>query len=408
MKKLILAVVGVAVFAAALFAGYRIADEMFLPGKIYLNQGEEFSYAGGLLTIKADESDVAEAAVTKNGSYSAELCLFGTIPIKTVRVTSVNSLTLVPGGMPFGVKMFTSGVIVVGMGDVESRNGRSCPAKDAGLELGDVVITVNGRYISGNDALLGEVNDSEGNVIEIIYMRNGERKTARIQPALSADGIGWRIGMWVRDSSAGIGTATYYNPKTGLMGGLGHGITDVDTGIVLPVESGEIARVAITGISKGQAGSPGELKGVFLPGAPVANLLYNCECGVFAEVISDSFFTAKALPVTFKQDVEAGPALILCTVEGESPRYYEIEIETVRLSDTQPTKNLIIRVTDFELIAKAGGIVQGMSGSPIVQNGCIIGAVTHVFVNEPTKGYGIFIENMIFSESYATAEQKVG
>ncbi len=408
LKKIVFALAAAAVVVATVLVGYGVAEETYLPSYIYLNLGDEFSYAGGLLTLKVENGEDAAVAATGGGSYSAQLCLFGTIPLKTVMVTETDSRELVPGGMPFGVKMFTSGVIVVGMGEVEGRNGRSCPAEDAGLAVGDIILTANGRTVSGNDELLSVVNDSGGDTVHVVYMRDGRRATAHIEPALSSDGSSYRIGMWVRDSSAGIGTVTYYNPESGLMGGLGHGITDVDTGTVLPVSSGEIARVAVTGVTKGNVGAPGELKGMFLPSAPIAELLYNCEAGIFADVSTESFFDLPALPVAYKQDVKTGSALVLCTVEGSKPQYYEIEIESCRISDGKPTKNLVIHVTDSRLLEATGGIVQGMSGSPIVQNGCIIGAVTHVFVNDPTRGYGIFIENMLFNETYAASERKAG
>ncbi len=408
MKRIIIALAAAAVAVVALFIGYGIAEETYLPSYIYLNIGDEFSYAGGLLTLETENDPAAEAASRSGGSYSAKLCLFGVVPLKTVMVTATEDVELVPGGMPFGVKMFTSGVIVVGMGDVEGRNGRSCPAADAGMEVGDIILTANGHTVTGNDSLLGIVNDSGGDTVHIVYMRDGVSRTAHVKPVLSADGSSLRIGMWVRDSSAGIGTVTYYNPASGLMGGLGHGITDVDTGTVLPVSSGEIARVAVTGVTKGNVGSPGELKGMFIPSAPVADLIYNCEAGIFADVWNEGFFDNTPLPVAYKQDVKTGSALILCTVEGSAPQYYEIEIESCRISDSKPTKNLVIHVTDSRLLEATGGIVQGMSGSPIVQNGCIIGAVTHVFVNDPTRGYGIFIENMLFNERYAESEQKAG
>lgn len=406
-RRLLAAAALVLLAAAVFLAGYRIADEMYLPGRIYLDSGDTFQYGGGLLTLRADDAVVRQVAAGDVDSYEASLCLFGTIPLKTVRVFQTEDLRLVPGGTPFGVKMFTSGVVVVGLGDVEGREGRACPAGDAGLQLGDIVLTVNGRSISGNEELLTAVTDSEGEVIEIRYLRDGEQRTARVKPVLSADGLSFRIGMWVRDSSAGIGTVTYYNPESGLVAGLGHGITDVDTGTVLPVESGELVPVSITGVCRGQAGVPGELKGAFLHTAPIARLLYNCESGVYAEAVREDDFACTALPVAYKQDVMTGAALVLCTVEGQEPQYYDIEIEEVRLSDARPTKNLVIRVTDRELLSATGGIVQGLSGSPIIQNGCIVGAVTHVFVNDPTKGYGIFIENMLFNESYAKAQQNV-
>ncbi len=400
MRKLIRPIATVLVFALLLYGGFLILDDNYLPSTIYLFENETFEYGQGLLTLRTKKGSVTEASTRVGGSYNAQLYLFDLIPLKTVRVSTIERTYLVPGGMTFGVKMFTSGVIVVGMGDVYTAGGKVCPARDAGLELGDIIITVDGKTVTGNDDLASIVQQSNGEALKIVYMRNGVRATARVTPANAKDGTGFKAGMWVRDSSAGIGTVTYINEATGMMAGLGHGVTDSDTGVVLPVGSGELVPVQITGVHKGQVGSPGELRGNFGLRTPIATLDYNCEAGIFGTV-AYKFYTAEPLPVALKQEVKTGKALLLCTINGEGPKYYDVSIESINLSDSTPTKNLVIKITDQALISATGGIVQGMSGSPIIQNGRIIGALTHVFVNDPTKGYGIFIENMLYNEKYA-------
>lgn len=406
-KRVIKAVSVILVFCLLAYGGLRILDDSYLPDSIYLYEGEEFEYSNGLLTLKTDSKKLSEVSTKPGGSYNAQLYLFDLIPLKTVRVSTIERIYLIPGGMPFGIKMFTAGVIVVGMGDIYTTGGKVCPAKDSGLELGDVVVSVDGKAVTGNDDLASIVSQSEGRVLLIVYTRDGVKSTTKLTPANARDGTGFKAGMWVRDSSAGIGTITYINPASNMMAGLGHGVTDSDTGVVLPVKNGELVPVTLTGIVKGQVGKPGELKGEFGVKTPIAALDYNCDAGVFGTV-SHIFYDAEPLPVAFKQDIKVGKALLLCTIDDEGPRYYEVKIESTNLSDGTPTKNLVVKITDPELLAKTGGIVQGMSGSTIVQNGRIIGALTHVFVNDPTRGYGIFIENMLYYEKYAASIRTSG
>ncbi len=397
MKRIVKTVFTLAFAFSAIFGGYSYINEHYLPDTVSVFEGEEFSCAQGLLTARADGGAATPASVGEKGGYTATLRLFDMIPLKTATVKVVERTSLEPGGTPFGVKLFTEGVVVIGFGEVVTAHGSACPAKDAGIEKGDVVITVDGKRVTGNADLSSIVSSSEGGRLEIAFERDGERKTVYVSPANAKDGTGFKIGMWVRDSSAGIGTLTYYNPKTEVVAGLGHGVTDADTDIVLPVQKGELVAVTVTGAEKGQVGVPGELKGSFHNERPFASLCYNCQSGVFGKVITEREDKA-LLPIALKQEITRGAAQILCTVEGDEPRYYSAEILSVNLSEQAITQNIVIKITDSELLDKTGGIVQGMSGSPIVQNGRLIGAVTHVFVNDPTRGYGIFIENMLCCE----------
>jgi len=384
-----------------LFGGFNLLEDNWLPDNIRIVAGETFSYGNGLLTLKTKGVDLTEASMIQGSSYNATLYLFDLIPLKTVRVQTSERLYLIPGGTPFGIKMFTEGVVVVGLGDVYTAGGKVCPGRDAGLQLGDIILSIDGRNVSGNDDVASIVMKSEGQPLKIRYVRSGVERTTRLTPANARDGTGFKAGIWVRDSSAGIGTLTYINLETGMVAGLGHGVTDTDTGIILPVRSGELVPVEITAIEKGQVGAPGELKGSFGIKTPIATLSLNCEAGVFGSIRYPFYGDVEPLPVAFKQDVLIGKALVLCTIDDQGPKYYDITIESANLSDSNQTKNLVVRITDEELLARTGGIVQGMSGSPIVQNGRIIGALTHVFVNDPTKGYGIFIENMLTNEQAA-------
>ncbi len=385
-----------AVFTFAWISMFAVSFAVgtYLPDRVTVFDGESFSYRNGLLTVSTDIGKVAEASVSTGDSVEGRLKLFGLIPLKNVRVTSVEELSLVASGEPFGIKLFSQGVMAVGFGDIYAPSGTCCPAKEAGIEEGDIIITVDGKIVSGNDELSSIVSASEGRPLEVVYRRDNVEIATHVVPV--SDSGGYKIGMWVRDSSAGIGTLTYIDPSDGSVAGLGHGISDVDTGVIYPVSSGEFVDVVITDVRKGSIGLPGELRGMFVTDAPFATLDYNCETGIYGKLLTDC--DDLTMPVGLKQEIHTGKAKILTTVDGSEPEYCDVEIEQINLSDRSMTKNMVIRVTDTDLISKTGGIVQGMSGSPIVQDGKIIGAVTHVFVNEPEKGYGIFIENMLLND----------
>ncbi len=376
--------------------GYFIVSKFLLPEEFIVFEGEEFSYRDGLLTVeKKPSSEQPVITASKSGSTSATVYLFDLIPIKNVRISTIEQTHLVPGGMAFGVKLFTDGALVVGFGSVTADGKTYSPATSAGLKLGDIITTINGTQVSGNSDIAEIVEQSEGQPIVVVFLRDGETIMTKISPVFGDDGQ-YKIGMWVRDSSAGIGTITYIDQEIGTLGGLGHAITDIDTGEIMPIQSGEIVEIEITSVKKAKSGSPGELIGKFVSQNKYASLLSNCETGIYGEYDTE-FYDGTAIPIALRQEIEKGAAKIIATIDNSGPKTYDIEIESIRLSDNNPTKNMIVKVVDPELIEATGGIVQGMSGSPIIQNGKIVGAVTHVFVNDPTKGYGIFIENMLES-----------
>ena len=236
--------------------------------------------------------------------------------------------------------------------------------------------------------------NSHGEPITMTVRRDGKEFDTAVTPIFSEGEGTFKAGLWIKDSSAGVGTMTFIDPESGTFGALGHPISDADTQSILPLGSGEIVDVTITGCDKGSEGCPGELFGTFLSGLAAGNIMKNCEQGIFGR-INYTNGCVSAMPIAFRTEVETGPATILTTVSGSAPEEYSVSIEKLSLSDSARTKNLVIKVTDPRLLSLTGGIVQGMSGSPIIQNGKIVGAVTHVFVSDPTMGYGIFIENML-------------
>ncbi len=363
-----------------------------LPDNFYKSDNEGFTVSA-YPAVSLEEKDIVKPVSSVCGEKRDKmtLMLYGIIPIKDVTVNYVSAPKLIPSGEAFGLKMLTEGVIVTEYGTVEGTLSVSSPAKEGGILVGDVIISANGVKIDSGDALTKAVqlNSEKTN---LTVMREDKKINLTVTPAKSkTDGM-YKLGIWTRDSCAGIGTLTYYDPIYNVYGGLGHSVCDADTGNILPLSKGETVPVRIDDVIKGLNGCPGELCGTFLPASATGNILLNTDCGVFGECFSVP--DTEPVPLGFKQDVEIGEAVILTTLEGSAPKAYAVMIEKVNFNSEQAVKNMVIRITDPELLSKTGGIVQGMSGSPIIQNGKLVGAVTHVFVNDISRGYGIFAENM--------------
>ena len=295
-------------------------------------------------------------------------------------------------GTPFGIKLLTDGVIVTGFAKIgDGKNAfELSPAGSAGIEKGDIITSVNGEKITSSENM-SELIAASGESAELTYTRDDTEYTATVEIKRDTDGQP-RIGLWVRDSTAGIGTMTFYDSESGGCAGLGHAVCDVDTGDILPLGSGQIVPAVITGVIKGESNSPGELCGTLTPAQVDGSIIDNCGCGLYA-VTDKENMQGSIMPLAFGNEVKCGEAYILSTTDPEAPKKYSVQIESVDIN-SKDDKNMVIRVTDEELIEKTGGIVQGMSGSPIVQNGRIVGAVTHVFISDPTHGYGIFAQTM--------------
>ncbi len=346
------------------------------------------------LGISANENSFVSAStadsIPKLGS--GELKLFNSIPVKRVDIKVSSKKYVTPCGTPFGVKLFTRGVVVINMEDIFIDGKTENPARDAGIRVGDIILSANGNETDTNEALAKIITSSSGKSIKLKVRRENIIFTASISPVPDSNSE-YHIGIWVRDSSAGIGTMTFYDSGTKCFAGLGHGICDSDAGTMMPLMNGDIVNAEINGVIKGCTGSAGSLQGYFANDNAIGTILNNSEQGIFGKAynaLSDN----EEIPIAWKQDVRTGKAQILTTINGNTPKYYDIELESVNRNNGKETKNMVIRVTDDELLSKTGGIVQGMSGSPIIQDGKLIGAVTHVFVNDPVRGYAIFAENM--------------
>ncbi len=376
-------------------AAARVVVSSMLPDTFYLAQGEQLRIAAlPFVEVEQEQGEALAAGMTPGSSCNLELSLFGILPVKTVRAEVVERRQVLVCGTGFGIKMFASGVMVVGFSDLRTDSGTENPAKGAGLVLGDYLITVDGQRVRTNEQMAEIVSRSGGRALEVVYTHEGERRTTTLQPVRDSTTGGWMAGVWVRDSSAGIGTLTFIDPNASVFAGLGHGITDVDTGKNVSLGSGEVVAVKISGAVAGTPGLPGELKGSFSGVLPMGSIRINGDTGVYG-LIYDTAAQGTMMETAQQQEVEPGPAQILTTIDEGGVRAYDIEIEEISFSTSDPNRNLLLHVTDPELLAATGGIVQGMSGSPIIQNGRLVGAVTHVLVKDPTRGYGIFVENML-------------
>ena len=301
---------------------------------------------------------------------------------------------VIPGGIPFGVKFTTEGVLVVGFCDIEEGGGARNPARAAGLRVRDVLTHINEQAIASASDLTDKINASGGAAVTVRYTRDGKSECVTLTPLPDTEGKGYKTGLYVRDSGAGIGTVTFFVPGTGAFAGLGHGICDSDTGELMPLRRGNVTDVTISGIHRGVAGMPGELRGYFGTGK-CGTLLGNTACGVYGLYTTmPEGIPTDTCPVGTRRDIHEGEATVLCTLSSNERRSYKIAISAID-RDAKGSKCFTVRVTDPALLEETGGIVQGMSGSPILQDGKLVGAVTHVLINNPTTGYGIFAENML-------------
>ena len=370
-----------------------------IPDTISILQGEEVALAEGLpVTTKLETSDgtITSSGNINGSSYEVSCRLFGIIPVKRVTVHIVKEAQMIPCGTPLGIYIHTDGVLVVDISDIV-QNGITVESPAAHiLKSGDYITAVNGTTVSEKEELQQTVAESGGEVMCLSVMRDGEPLECELRPAFNDTG-NYQLGIWVRDDLAGIGTLTYVD-AAGRFGALGHGITDIDVERLVSMQSATAYQAQILSIIRGEKGSPGELVGqiYYNHANEIGEITKNTKNGIFGQLegLPDSLQESSAMEIGFKQEIETGPAQILVTLE-DTRQLYDITITDVDLNPQESNKGIAFQVTDDALIEETGGIIQGMSGAPILQNGKVIGAVTHVFVDNPTKGYGIFIETML-------------
>lgn len=368
-----------------LVVGYvRIPDEMTITEYDEINVGKTY-VCQALVNYGAEDVSPVET------EYSTSVKLFNIFPVKSAKVKVSRRKYVVPGGNAFGIRLYTKGVMIIRIDGVTTPSGNVSPGKAAGLKEGDMIISVDGVNVYRNRELSAIFASSGGKTLKLEIERDSKKKEINFTPVLCSEDSTYKGGLWIRDSTAGIGTVTWYDRTNGIFAGLGHAVCDADTGEIMPLSGGDAVEAEIKGCYKGTNGSAGELCGVFSSGS-IGSLYINGETGVYG--IMDSFDADdKVVPVALRQEVKNGAAQIICTVDDTGAEYYNIEIKKI-FDGTDNQRNMVIKVTDPVLLEKTGGIVQGMSGSPILQNGMLVGAVTHVFVDDPTEGYAIFAQNM--------------
>ncbi|BCZ46870.1 SpoIVB peptidase [Clostridium gelidum] len=333
----------------------------------------------------------------KNNENTYEIKFLGMIPLKSLEVQKIKDLEVYPGGNPIGVRVNSQGVLIVGYSDIEVNNRKEeSPGKVCGLEIGDIILKVNDIEMENCIDLLKTIKTCEEDV-KVDILRRGENFTKIIHLKKEND-KDYKIGLWIRDSTAGVGTMTFFDDDTKKFGALGHPITDCDTNEPFLIKKGDVLESSIISVRKGEKGSPGELRGIFLnEQTPTGDIEKNTQSGIFGEIKNTEALNMniKPLKVGFRDEISIGKAKIITTIDESGPQEFDIEIEKLLNQSTAGSKSMVIKITDPRLLAKTGGIVQGMSGSPIIQNNKIIGAVTHVLINKPDTGYGIYIEWML-------------
>lgn len=382
-------------FAIILLAVYSVvaAGNYILPDEINANNDKPISYLG-LFTVDNSRSDelVDYQSSRQVSNYETDIKLLGIIPVKNATVSYEEEKSVYVSGESFGIKLYTDGVMIVGTKDVTADKGNCNPAKDAGLEKGDIIISINDVKTTSSSQVEEIFNDNNGQIYRIKVKRNGNYKTFNLEPVYSKKDGCYKVGIWVRDSTAGIGTVTFYNPENNSLAALGHPITDVDTNEIMPILNGEAVKANVTKLYKSRNGETGSICCDFTNDV-IGSLSINSISGIYGsyscEMNENNFYKVAAA-----QEAEKGEAQIICTLDDNGPQPYSVEITKLSYRDNDE-KNMVVKVTDKSLIEKTGGIVQGMSGSPIIQNGKLIGALTHVIVDNPEKGYAIFAERML-------------
>ena len=365
----------------------HIPDEIF----VYADEETDWETFFQEPLISYDET----VEVSQNGSYQIRCKWLGVLPLKTIKVHTVEKQEVLVSGSPVGIYMETKGVLVIDSGEITDREGiRRTPAEHI-IQSGDYICEIDGKVLTGKRQLMQLVRENQGEPMELQVIRHQETIKLEMTPVETEDGS-YKLGIWVRDNIQGIGTLTYVEPN-GTFGALGHGISDADTGERLEISDGDLYRADILSICKGTAGTPGELRGVinYREENRIGTICGNSQYGIRGQMEPGKYTESmKKIPTGLKQEIQTGKAEIRCDI-GDGIREYQCEILEIDSNARDTNKCFVLRITDDDLLSRTGGIVQGMSGSPVLQNGKLIGAITHVFVNDPTKGYGIFIENMI-------------
>lgn len=393
MKKAIRIIDGIFALCLIIIYSFIVFGNIVLPDKIEAYSTKKIEYKS-VYSVENNSSYLVDYQNnSKVSPVENDIKLLGIIPVKTTSIIQSKPKKVSVSGESFGIKLYTDGVIIVGVRDVETDKGKCNPAKEAGLEKGDIIIEINGKKVYSADSVTDILNDNNGNDYKITIKRNGNYKEFLLKPAYSSSQGCYKVGLWVRDSTAGVGTITYYDKSNNTVSALGHPITDVDTNEIMPILDGEAVRATVTKIYKSKAGEAGSLCCEFTNDI-IGTLKKNCQSGIYGKytcTLKNTYEYEVASP----NEIVRGPVQILCTIDSGKAKFYNAQISRISYRENKKGKNMVVKITDERLLEKTGGIVQGMSGSPIIQNGKLVGALTHVIVDSPEKGYAIFAQDMV-------------
>ena len=393
MKKAIRIIDGIFALCLIIIYSFIVFGNIVLPDKIEAYSTKKIEYKS-VYSVENNSSYLVDYQNnSKVSPVENDIKLLGIIPVKTTSIIQSKPKKVSVSGESFGIKLYTDGVIIVGIRDVETDKGKCNPAKEAGLEKGDIIIEINGKKVYSADSVTDILNDNNGNDYKITIKRNGNYKEFLLKPAYSSSQGCYKVGLWVRDSTAGVGTITYYDKSNNTVSALGHPITDVDTNEIMPILDGEAVRATVTKIYKSKAGEAGSLCCEFTNDI-IGTLKKNCQSGIYGKytcTLKNTYEYEVASP----NEIVRGPVQILCTIDSGKAKFYNAQISRISYRENKKSKNMVVKITDERLLEKTGGIVQGMSGSPIIQNGKLVGALTHVIVDSPEKGYAIFAQDMV-------------
>lgn len=393
MKKAIRIIDGIFALCLIIIYSFIVFGNIVLPDKIEAYSTKKIEYKS-VYSVENNSSYLVDYQNnSKVSPVENDIKLLGIIPVKTTSIIQSKPKKVSVSGESFGIKLYTDGVIIVGVRDVETDKGKCNPAKEAGLEKGDIIIEINGKKVYSADSVTDILNDNNGNDYKITVKRNGNYKEFLLKPAYSSSQGCYKVGLWVRDSTAGVGTITYYDKSNNTVSALGHPITDVDTNEIMPILDGEAVRATVTKIYKSKAGEAGSLCCEFTNDI-IGTLKKNCQSGIYGKytcTLKNTYEYEVASP----NEIVRGPVQILCTIDSGKAKFYNAQISRISYRENKKGKNMVVKITDERLLEKTGGIVQGMSGSPIIQNGKLVGALTHVIVDSPEKGYAIFAQDMV-------------
>lgn len=395
-----------------LFLYIYVASVTLVPNSIILMQGESLNLATlwGISikenensnpnigeynqnkTIETATKNIEDNSLNETGKIDLSLNLLDKIPLKEISVNVIPKVNVIPLGNAIGLKLYTEGVLIVGMSEIEGKR----PYEFSGIKEGDRIISIDNKKIETTEDLIETVNSSKGKEVSIKYVRENSEEVTNITPVQTKQNE-YKLGLWVRDAAAGVGTASFYIPSTGMFASLGHGITDIDTGDLITISNGELVSTNIVSIQKGEKGKPGEIKGSIEGSSKIGEVYKNTSFGIFGKVSNKNSLkvTESEMEILNRDEIKKGKAQIICELEDGKKEHYDIEIQRIYTANNKDNKSMLIKITDERLLEKTGGIIQGMSGSPIIQNGKFVGAVTHVLVNDPTTGYGVFADMML-------------